>query len=101
MDHTKLTPDSCKCRGADLAKLVASWSKRAQSRVEQAFKDGLPVDVSAVRHEAQLVASIARGGPMAFAPENQHYGHFCPDCPYRRRTPMRSTLAVAPKAAAG
>jgi guanyl-specific ribonuclease Sa len=101
MDHSKLDPDLCKCSKQSLASLVASWSKRAQDRVQAVIASGKPVDMSAVKHEAQLVASMARGGPMAFAQQNAHYGHFCEECPYRRRTPMRSTLAVDPQAAAG
>lgn len=101
MDHSNLDPDMCRCRKTELPKLIASWSGRAQSRIEDAIKTGLAIDMNAVKHEAQLVASLARGGPMAFAPNNAHYGHLCDSCPYRKRTPMRSTLAVDPKAAAG
>lgn len=101
MDHSQLDPDVCKCSKRSLPLLVSDWAKRAQDRLTDALKTGRPIDMSAVKHEAQLVASLARGGPMAFAPQNSHYGHFCDECPYRRRTPLRSTLAVDPAQAAG
>lgn len=96
MDHSKLDPDHCSCRNKPLPNLVASWSKRAQDRLLAAIKDGRPVNVDAVKQEAQLVASLARGGPMAFAEANAHYGHFCPECPFRKRTPLGESLAVEP-----
>lgn len=101
MDHSKLDPDVCRCRKDSLPRLVSSWSKRAQERVIAAINSGLPIDMSAVKHEAQLVASLSRGGPMAFAEQNAHYGHFCDTCPYRKRTPLSSTLAVDPATRAG
>lgn len=101
MDHSNLDPDVCRCRKESLAKLVSSWSKRAQDRVLAAISAGKKIDMSAVKHEAQLVASISRGGPMAFAKQNEHYGHFCDDCPYRKRTPLSSTLAVDPPVRSG
>ena len=101
MDHSNLDPDMCKCRRNELSRLIASWSGRAQKRIESAIASGKTIDMNAVKHEAQLVASLARGGPMAFAENNTHYGHLCDECPYRKRSPLRSTLAVDPKAAAG
>lgn len=101
MDHSNLDPDMCKCRKTELPRLVAAWSRTAQARIEAAVQKGLPIDMSAVKHEAQLVASLAKGGAAAFALQNTHYGHLCETCPYRKRTPMRSSLAVDPQVAAG
>ena len=99
MDHSKIQPADCKCRNQQLPSLVSSWSKRAMSRIQEAMENGQAVDVDAVKHEAQLVASLGRGGPMAHAEKNLGYGHLCEDCPFRKRTPLTSTLGVdRPKA---
>lgn len=94
MDHSKLDPDHCRCRNKPLPGLIADWSPRAQERILEAIKQGKPVNMDAIKHEAQLVASLARGGPMAFAPDNANYGHFCADCPFRKRAPNVVSLAV-------
>lgn len=101
MDHSNLDPDMCRCRKTELPRLVATWARSAQARIEVAVQQGKPIDMNAVKHEAQLVASLAKGGAAAFAPQNTHYGHLCETCPYRKRAPMRSSLAVDPAAAAG
>lgn len=96
MDHSKLDPDVCGCRKKELPILIAKWSKRVQARVVKSVTSGKPVNMGTLKHEAKLVQSLARGGPMAFAQENAHYGHFCDECPFRRRTPLDETLTVDP-----
>lgn len=96
-DLSRLNPGDCSCRDRPLAVLVARWSASASERLAAAISSGLAVNFEAVKKEAALVASIGRKGPMAFAPENTHYGHFCDTCPYRAKTPLRETLAVDPR----
>lgn len=94
MDFSRLDPDMCRCSKKSLPTLVAEWSKRANERVQSVVTSGKFLDFEALKKEAQMVASIARRGPAAFAQQNAHHGHFCDECPYRAHTPFKETLAV-------
>lgn len=97
MKRSDLKPEDCKCRGEDLATLVARWRKRTLQRVVDAVESGgAGVDIRKVQTEAKLLANLAAGGKWAFEGNNPSLGHLCDECPYRKRTPLRSSLAVDP-----
>lgn len=94
MDFSRLEPAMCKCSRKPLPELVAAWSARTQERVKQVMLSGKRLNFDALKKEAQMLASLGRGGPAAFAEQHAHYGHFCDECPYRAHTPFRETLVV-------
>lgn len=93
--NTNLKPEDCKCRQETLPALVARWRARTLARVKAAFEVG-GVDMRKVQTEAKLLANLAAGGKWAFEGNNPSLGHLCDECPYRKRNPLRSSLAVDP-----
>lgn len=87
MEIRELRPEMCKCRQKTLAEQMADWGRRATKRILDAITSGRPVDMARLNHEANLAASVARGGASPFAARNLGYGHLCDECPYRLKNP--------------
>lgn len=97
MNIERLDPDMCKCTRKPLPQLIAEWSARAKARIAELVKQGKAVNTDALNHEAKMLASIGRNGPAAFAETNRAFGHFCDDCPYRKKVPHREALGAEPR----
>ena len=89
VDIRALDPSMCKCREKGIAHLMSEWSQRVLGRIKKAIEDGRPINLKRLQHEAQLTASIARGGKSAFAAHNVEFGHLCDECPYRLKNPAK------------
>lgn len=92
--YSRLDPEMCKCSKKELPQLVSEWKPRARERLVAILKAGGKINMDRVKHEAQLMVGISKGGGQAFAEHNGEYGHFCDDCPYRKKRPFREKLAV-------
>ncbi len=97
MNIERLDPDMCACARKPLQTLVAEWSARARARVAEIIRQGKVVNMDAMKHEAKMLASLGRSGPAAFAETNREFGHFCDECPYRKKVPHREALASDPR----
>lgn len=95
-DFSRLDPDLCACSKKTLPEVISSWKFRARDRLVAILKAGGKIDMNRVKHEAQLVTGIPKAGGQAFAEQNGDYGHFCDDCPYRKKRPLVERLAVDP-----
>ena len=88
-----VSPEACRCRGQDLAKLVAAWRRRTLPRILAALRSG-GVHMRSLRAEANLLRDLAQKNDRAFEGRNPERGHICPECPYRRRHPNLRSVAV-------
>lgn len=93
--QSKIDPETCECRKESLPALVARWRARTLARVTDAIENG-GLDIRKVQAEAKLLVNLAAGGKWAFEGNNPSLGHLCDECPYRKRNPLRSSLAVDP-----
>lgn len=93
-------PSDCKCRSKPLPQLIAEWRSRSMQRILDAV-NSTGVDMRSVRAEAHLLRDLADGKNTPFEGRNPERGHLCDECPFRRRTPLKRSLAVDPRTSAG